>query len=131
MIKKLEDFINSYNEKPIVWGVDDCTAWAGKWAEIATGNRIQLPSYGNREGAHKIIDEAGGLVELVSQYLGFPQTFGDPDMGDIAVVETGNHGLVTVLMLKNNVAAWRAEKGLRIFRVRSQHIKAYWTIDEQ
>lgn len=131
MIEKLEDFINSYKDKEVVWGVDDCTAWAGKWAEIATGEPINLPPYDNRGQAQEIIKNAGGLVELVSQYLGFPQTFGDPDIGDVAVVETGNHGLVTVLMLKNNFAAWRAEKGLRLFWVRSRHIKAYWTINEQ
>jgi hypothetical protein len=131
MTDKISDFINSYDGKQVVWGVDDCTAWAAKWAELSTGKPIQLPVYSSQDEAHEIIDNAGGLVELITKYLGFAQIYGEPTIGDIAVIETGKSGLVTVLMLQNGVAAWRTDKGVRLFRVRQKHIKAYWKINEQ
>lgn len=131
MIKKLEDFINAYNEKDVVWGEDDCTAWAAKWVEIATSKRIELPPYQTQEQAHEIINEAGGLVELVNQYLGFSYKYGEPELGDIAVIETARSGLVTVIMLQNFAAVWRGDTGVKAFRVRPSFIKAYWKINEQ
>lgn len=131
MKQKLEDFINSYNKKDVVWGDDDCTAWAAKWVEIATGNRIELPPYQTQKQAHDIIDQAGGLVELVNQYLGFSYEYGEPELGDIAVIETARSGLVTVIMLQNYAAVWRGNTGVKAFRVRPNHIKAYWKINEQ
>lgn len=131
MIQKLEDFINAYNEKDVVWGEDDCTAWAAKWVEIATGNQIELPPYQTQEQAHEIINEAGGLVELVNQYLGFLYEYGEPELGDIAVIETARSGLVTVIMLQNFAAVWRGDTGVKAFRVRPSFIKAYWKINEQ
>lgn len=131
MIKKLEDFINSYNKKEVVWGDDDCTAWAAKWVEIATGKHIELPPYSAQEQAHEIIDQAGGLVDLITQYLGFPQMYGEPKLGEIAVIETARSGLVTVIMLQNYAAVWRGDTGVKSFRVRPNYIKAYWKINEQ
>lgn len=131
MTDQIADFINSYNGKEVVWGVDDCTAWAAKWAEIATGDLIQLPDYASQEQAHEIIDEAGGLVDLIAQYLGFSHEYGEPELGDIAVIETGRSGLVTVIMLQDLTAAWRGDKGVKLFRVRPRHIKAYWKINAQ
>jgi hypothetical protein len=131
MTDKISDFINSYDGKQVIWGVDDCTAWAAKWAELSTGKSIQLPDYSNQEQAHEIIDNAGGLVELIEEYLGFAQIYGEPTIGDIAVIETGRSGLVTVLMLQNGVAAWRADQGVRLFSVRQRHIKAYWKLNEK
>ena len=131
MIEKIENFINSYDEKKVVWGEDDCTAWAANWVGIATGKRIKLPAYSNQEQAHEIIDQAGGLVSLITQYLGFPQMYGEPELGDIAVIETARSGLVTVIMLENYAAVWRGDTGVKAFRVRPNHIKAYWKINEQ
>lgn len=129
MITQITDFINSYSNKEVVWGDDDCTAWAAKWSEVATGNPIKLPDYNCREQANQIIDDAGGLVELINNYLGFSEVFGDPSIGDIAVIETERSGLVTVIVLNNGVAAWRGDKGVRLFRVRPRYIKAYWKIN--
>ena len=131
MIEKIENFINSYDEKEVVWGEDDCTAWAANWVGIATGKRIKLPAYSNQEQAHEIIDQAGGLVSLITQYLGFSHEYGEPELGDIAVIETARSGLVTVIMLENYAAVWRGDTGVKAFRARPNHIKAYWKINEQ
>lgn len=128
---KITEFINSYDKKPVVWGEDDCTAWAAKWIECATGQKIDLPKYTDREQANAMIDQAGGLVDLIGQYLGPPVGYGEPQIGDVAVIETGRSGDVCVVMLKNYVAVWRADHGVRQFRVRPRFMKAYWTVGKE
>lgn len=72
-------------------GGDDCTTFCASWVEEETGTDPALMlrgTYRDCDGAHALLDAAGGLVPFMASHLeplGYVRT-NDPQDGDIGAV---------------------------------------------
>lgn len=112
-IQELADYIHSYAEKEVVWGQDDCTAWAAKWVELRIGRSLNLTPYASQEQAYQLIERAGTLNDLWSAALAhngiFPTHEGK--CGDVAIIQLRGKQ-VGVIVCQGGICAWRANKGV-------------------
>lgn len=113
MKDKLAAFLASFDGEPVVWGKTDCTACPALWLR-QNGYDVRLPEYASRGEAHALIEDAGGLVPLWSRHLagtGIGTRYGDPKLGDIAIIETRLLGDVGVIVGAGGLCCWRKEGG--------------------
>lgn len=113
MKDRLAAFLASFEDKPVEWGRDDCTACPALWLR-ENGFDVRLPEYRSRDEAHALITAAGGLVPLWGQYLsgtGVGPRYGAPELGDIAIIETRLLGDVGVIVGAGGLCCWRKEGG--------------------
>lgn len=118
--EKLRTHIDAANERDMIWGVDDCTAWVAAWLETALDTSIERPRWTTREEAMQLIDAAGSLEALWSDVLcnaGLYET-GDPQEGDVGLIRSSK-GDVGGIFLYGGYFAWRGEpRGIAILRPR-------------
>lgn len=128
----LQAHVAAVENKPVEWGVDDCTSWAAAWVLSATGKAVPFSaSYASLDEAHALIDEAGGLDVLWMRALaqiGIWSTPYQPELGDVGVVNTASFGPVGVIFANDGVALWRAESGTGLLRPRKRDIVKAWSL---
>ena len=116
--------------KPCTYGVDDCSMLPAQWVADVTGREIDWPAYASREEAERMIDAAGGLVNVwlpVVRSLGLVERFDVPEIGDIGIIET-SQGHVGGIWLHARTFIWRAEMGVRVLGVRPHRIVKVWQV---
>lgn len=69
--KRLSKYINEMLHVPFEWGTNDCVLFAAKGIEALTGENLygHYPKYTTEFGARRIIQEAGGLQQLIDRNL--------------------------------------------------------------
>lgn len=123
--------VESAHEDPVVWGVSDCTMYCAQWFEMITGKRLDLAPYASRDEALALIANSGGLVSLWSEALGkagFYPHHGDPEFGDVGIVDMGRWGHVGMIFAHGGIGAWRADPGVKWCSPRQKHILKVWSI---
>lgn len=119
----LKAFIESWKDVPVIWGESDCTAYAAKWVEIATGCAVpRLADYSSRDEALELISRYGGLLALWDEALaqaGIFENHYEPQLGDVAIVRTADHGDVGVIIANDGACILRTETGTRFLRPRA------------
>jgi hypothetical protein len=114
MKENLSAFLAGFEGKPVVWGKDDCSACPHLWLR-ENGIHAHLPAYSSRDGAHALIEQAGGLVNVWDECLagtGVGERCSDrPELGDIAVIDTRRLGPIGVICAAGGVCCWRKEGG--------------------
>lgn len=125
---RLTAFLERFEGKPVVWGLDDCSAAPALWLAEETGIRVKLPDYATKEAAYAQIAKVGGLVNLWSARLELPERIGFPHLGDVGVIDMRRTGPVGVIFGTSGVAFPRAEKGGWGMLVPRSYLKV-WAID--
>lgn len=126
-VKRLQAHAAAVADKPVTWGVDDCTRWAADWVEAVRGIDLKLPPYRGEAQARALIARAGGLEVLWSERLaraGFFETTA-PAYGDVGLVET-RIGPVGLVFCHDGTGALRSEAGVTFLRPRE--ILRAWSI---
>ncbi|MBN9069161.1 MAG: hypothetical protein J0H60_22635 [Rhizobiales bacterium] len=127
----LAAFLKPYAEKPVEWGVDDCTAVCAKWL-WQNGHPFDLPVYSSKREAQAIIVQHGGLVETWDALLplSIGGRLGGPEIGDIGVIDTLLHGPVGVIIGQGGVCLWREEhRGFHFIKPRN--FLKVWAVEPQ
>lgn len=124
----LRAYVEAAHGEPVVWGASDCSAWSAQWVRHITGRDMTLPRWETSEEAYALIAEAGSLDVLWTDALLTTslRVTGDPQPGDVGVIDTGRFGQVGGIFLDGGYFAWRAENGTR-FLIPRQIVKA-WSI---
>ncbi|MEI3850036.1 MULTISPECIES: DUF6950 family protein [unclassified Ensifer] len=125
---ELRAYIEAANDAPVEWGVSDCSSWSAGWVAKVTGEPVPMPPWHSADEAYALIAEAGSLDALWRDALatrGLRET-GDPDVGDVGIIDTGRFGQVGGIFLAGEYFAWRAEKGTRFLVPR--RIVRSWSI---
>lgn len=126
---RLSAFLEKYPHSPI-WGVDECTAGPAQWVR-EEGHRIALPAYGNREEAQAIIARYGSLAQTWSALSGLEERYGEPEMGDVAVIDTRRYGQIGGICARGRVLIIRrAEGGWTWFGPVRSFVKV-WAVPER
>ena len=121
----LDEYIQEYEDKPCIWGEDDCTAWAAHWVERNHGVNLTLPKYSSRQEANELIHNAGSLISLWQDALcGILRMKGEPEHGDVGIIETQSFGQVGVIFTHGGYAAWRSLNSVSFITPRD--IKGVW-----
>ena len=110
---RLRAFIENTGKGPITWGVDDCSAAPVAWLNQECGLDIRRPVYNDRDGAHRIIGSYGELAETWSALAtenGISERYDDPELGDIAVIDTRLYGQIGGICADNGVLLIRVER---------------------
>lgn len=111
--ERLKAFIETTGTGPFVWGVDDCSAAPVAWLNQEYGLEIRLPDYSDRDGACRITERYGSLAETWSALAmenGVHERFDDPELGDIAVIDTRLYGQIGGICADNSVLLIRVEQ---------------------
>ena len=122
---RFSEFVKSRAAEPFAWGRNDCCLFAADAVIAMTGSdhAAGLRGYVTAMEAHRLIEERGGLKELVGSSLGAPIPPSFASVGDVVLVENegrellaicngtaalapGKTGIV-VLGMNAAVAAWR------------------------
>lgn len=127
---KLFDLIDELEGKPVEWGVNDCTMFAARWFERVHGCALDLAPYDSEATARALIAEAGTLADLWTAALDghLPEQYGEPEFGDVGVIESRLFGQVGGVFGDDGVFFWRAEKGTALLRPRPKTIVKVWAI---
>jgi hypothetical protein len=119
----LSDFVASRNGEPFSYGVHDCCQFAARAVEAITG---EYPAhrwqYRNEIGAYRLIHEAGGIDQLITQALGEPVHASLAGRGDVVLAEL-EAGLTAGVCVGRH-CAFPAQVGVT-FRPRSAILKAW------
>lgn len=101
--------VKDANALPFRYGVHDCCLWAAHCVDRMCDTNIARSiierfNYSDEQSANAIIAAAGGLKELVSEFLGdpIPSAFAAP--GDIVIARNGDQALVAVVIGHNIIA---------------------------
>lgn len=93
-VADLRTFLLQYLDKPMQWGVDDCSLILADWWALNHGTdpaAFLRGTYANEDGKRQVVDAAGGLVALVGKVAtdaGAERTSA-PREGDFGVVRVG------------------------------------------
>jgi len=113
---ELTRFIEERRNQPFEWGANDCCLFAADWVARATGRDPAARyrgTYSSGIGAQRIIDKAGGVLELARE-LGLEQTqIVLARRGDVIARDVGN-GIGLGICLGNG-AAFVGRDGLEFF----------------
>lgn len=111
---RLRSFIEELAGTPVVWGQSDCSAAPAKWIEREFGLSLDLPAYNSREEAHRCVTAAGGLANLWSGIAipgGLYEIYGEPQLGDIGIVDTRLYGQIGGIFADGRVLIVRKDNG--------------------
>lgn len=112
--ERLRAFIERIGNGPFEWGASDCTSVPVEWINEECGTNIRMPEYHDRESAHAIIASYGGLANawasMASQH-GVRERFGEPELGDVAVIDTRLYGQIGGIVASHRVLYVRLENG--------------------
>jgi len=78
---------------PFEWGSNDCCLFAADWVHRVTGRDPAAPyrgTYSSGVGAQRIIDQAGGILELARELGLEPKPIALAQRGDVIARDTGN-----------------------------------------
>jgi hypothetical protein len=122
-------FLEEWQDKPIVWGESDCSAWPALWFRIATGDSVLLPAYSARGEAVRHIVRAGSLVALWRASLADTRAYEiEPEearLGDVGVIEMSD-GPKGFIFANAEFGYVKAEIG--ILPLPARHIVAAWRV---
>lgn len=107
--ERLTAFLKRFPHEP-VWGVDECTAGPAQWVR-EEGHDIALPTYRSREEANAIIAQYGSLAATWSALSGLSERYGEPEFGDVAVVDTRRYGQIGGICANARYLIVRREEG--------------------
>lgn len=127
----LQAFLAETVDKPMVWGVSDCTTWPAEWVERACGVTLPHLAYADRDEARALIEKAGSLVAVWDEALAQTHLMetGVHEAGDVGIIETHAYGQCGGIFIDENYFAWRAEpQGYRVLRPRPRTILKVWSI---
>ena len=96
---RLADFARERRARPFAWGSNDCFLFAADAVLSVTGLDIAADlrgSYGNELQAARILRARGGLAALVDSLLGERVPPLMAKVGDIVLLDMGNHPAVGV-----------------------------------
>lgn len=129
--KKLRELAESLNGVECKYGVNDCSMFPAQWISDISGKELDIPFYDSRAAGNKLINEAGGLVNIWAGILGlagFTERFDQPEFGDIGIMETRAFGEVGIIFCDCGLALWRSENGTAIISPRQKTILKVWAI---
>lgn len=129
----LQSLVESIHEKPVSWGIDDCTMLAAGWVGQQTGIQISTKQYLTKREAYKKISEFGGLDKIWEWSLDgvLQQNYGSPKIGDVGLIHTDKYGLVGVIFAQAEVAIWRTDNGYTFLSPRKNTIHAVWSLPDE
>lgn len=113
---ELRDFLMRYIDRPMMWGVDDCSLLIADWwsANHRHDPALHLRgTYSDEAGKNAVIEKAGGLVELVSKIAadaGAERGAANKD-GDFGVIAIRGGGLACAIR-SGRFWAVRSETGV-------------------
>lgn len=112
MAADLTAFVEEIDGDGVIWGETDCTATPASWLK-RRGFAFDLPAYRSREEAHAIIARHGSLVATWDHYLGgcIDERFGDPQTGDVAVIDTRLYRQIGGIVAVGNLLIVRRDDG--------------------
>lgn len=92
---------------PFEWGKNDCCLFAADAVLAMTGVDPAEPlrGYSSAIAAQRLVDEAGGLREFVSQFLGEPVSPLMAAVGDVVLLENEGRDLLGICNGTNVVGA--------------------------
>lgn len=109
--ERLAAFLAAFDDAPVDWGKNDCSAAPALWVRQETGAAVVLPAYASREEA-LALKLAHGLAALWGAALpGFEERIGMPQLGDVGVIPTRRYGDIGVIFGAHGAAFWRREQG--------------------
>jgi hypothetical protein len=112
----LDAFAREMDGRPVSWGENDCSAAPALWLR-RLGWKVALPIYRSREEAHAIIAAHGSLAATWENCIsgsGMAVRIGEPQLGDVAVIETRLFGQIggivasgSILLVRQDDGGWR------------------------
>lgn len=127
---RLQSFVARYHEKPIEWGVDDCSMWPALWVQSELGVVLDTPDVSGRQEAFRHLKRSGGIDPVWDAILdkaGIQQGYGDPCLGDVGLIETRATGTIGAIFAINS-AVVRADVGFSYLPLRA--VLKFWTVPE-
>lgn len=128
---RLQAFLARFEGVPVAWGQSDCSAAPALWWSEETGKEVELPAYSSRDEAHAIIKRMGGLDAVwddIAAQAGAMERYGDPEVGDVAIIDTRKYGLIggicgagRILIIRKDNGSWHPFGPVR------QFVKVYAT----
>jgi hypothetical protein len=116
---RLAAFAKERAAMPFEWGKNDCCLFAADAVLAMTGTdpAESLRGYASALAAQRLVDEAGGLRELVSQFLGGPVSPLMAAVGDVVLLENEGRDLLGICNGTNAVGP--GEKGMAVLGMES------------
>lgn len=95
---RLAEFVEARASMPFEWGKNDCCLFAADAVQAMTGEdpAATLRGYTSALAAHRLIDDAGGLGQLVSRFLGAPVSPLMAGVGDVVLLENEGRDLLGI-----------------------------------
>ncbi|WP_226576684.1 DUF6950 family protein [Acuticoccus sediminis] len=118
--ERLRGYLATFDDRPFVWGEDDCSDFVGNWVAAMVGRPIDWDAYDSEDEARAKIAAAGGLDRLwapVARAAGLRQIKlgGDPvSLGDIGIVNTRMSGHMGGIFGHGGYLYVRTPKGLSV-----------------
>lgn len=96
--ERLAAFVRQREHMPFAWGANDCCSFAASAVEAVTGANpmAAVEPYADEFGAMRRVTRAGGMADLVTQFLGTPVSPLMAAVGDVVLVENAERGLLAV-----------------------------------
>jgi hypothetical protein len=113
LMAELSAFLEAEQQEMPVYGRSDCTATPCRWVQ-RLGHRVLLPVYASKEEARAIIAGHGSLVSAWDHFLSRADVHerqGDPQLGDVAVIDTRLHGQIGGILAQGGILAIRRDEG--------------------
>lgn len=126
---RLIEWFNANQSRQFEWGRFDCSLAAADWIKHITGKHPcpeLIGSYRSSEEAQVLINNAGGHIELVTQFLGNPIDGIAYENCDVVMVEFGSSCFLAVAYYDQLFAA--GSRGLRAMVKTRGKIKAAWRV---
>lgn len=103
--ERLQRFLDDSNASPFVFGTHDCVTFAAGACDALTGGSMldairQRYQWHDLRSSAVIIRDSGGMLQLVSQFLGDPVTPFQARHGDIVLASCGIKGHARALMVR-------------------------------
>lgn len=131
-LERLKNLTQYMENKPVVWGEDDCTMTPCRWVADETGFDLYTIDYSTKEEAHKLIEEKGGLLSIWEKTLSphLVKNFGMPNIGDVAIIDTRLFGHVGMIFSEYGMSLWRSENGMKFMSPRKHTIVSCWSVPD-
>jgi len=99
---------------PFEWGKNDCCLFAADAIKAMTDADPAEPlrGYAGARAAQRLVDEAGGLEQFVSQFLGEPVSPLMAGVGDVVLLENEGRDLLGICNGTNVIGA--GERGMAV-----------------
>lgn len=126
----LAAYLKERADRPFEWGVNDCCIFAADWVRLVTGRdpaQALRGEYSDEAGAAEVIDEFGGVANLVSMGVGSEPlpNVATAQRGDVVLFESGN-GPALGICAGEKFAAVRPVGGVGYFSMR--HAVTAWRV---